>query len=129
MPSDNSANEANFEELRAHCETWKSRAAAKAPEGSTCVDTLCDYWERAVQMRIMHNETLQLEKAEQAAQHARELVRWRWFAGALVGSIAAFSGVTSPEAWQAVYEHVHEHATIERVFIYPLLFGIVLITR
>lgn len=65
----NDANQANFDEINGHIKIIKAKMAKSTDSNSkSLADDLEDYYERQLQLRVMHNNTLtlQLESAEQS---------------------------------------------------------------
>ena len=61
MSDENEMNNANYQEIEGHCKILTAKLATLS-RGSTAAESvledLTDYYERAIQMRIMHNTTL-----------------------------------------------------------------------
>lgn len=74
MP-ETSANEANYEEIRGHLDIIKAKLAKPADPDTraSLSEDLEDYYERALQLRIMQNNTQSIELDEQTA-------RFQWLA-------------------------------------------------
>ena len=86
---ENEANQANYEEVEGHLKLLNSRLAKMLPTGSAGLSTvqdLEDYYERAVQLRAMQNNTLteQLSETEKKLSSAeyknRIAARAMWLA-------------------------------------------------
>lgn len=64
---ENDNNKANYEEVEAHCKLLQaklSQLVQHTPAAGSAVDDLADYYERAVQLRVMRVTTLEEEKRE-----------------------------------------------------------------
>ena len=67
MSVENDANNANYEELAGHCKVLSAKLSQMTSGQSTvqsALEDLEDYYERSVQMRVMHNNTLKEEIRE-----------------------------------------------------------------
>ena len=74
MPND--ANLANFEELEGHCKLLSAKLSSMTSGNTpvqTAVEDLEDYYERAVQMRVMHNTTLKEEISDLKREHSETM--------------------------------------------------------
>lgn len=75
---DNPANKSNFDELSGHCKVLSAKLAqltAGNSAASTAVEDLEDYYERALQLRVMANQTLREQLKETREEHAAFLGR------------------------------------------------------
>ena len=75
---ENPANQANFAELSGHCKVLSAKLAqltAGNSAASTAVEDLEDYYERALQLRVMANQTLREQLREVRDEHAAFLGR------------------------------------------------------
>lgn len=73
MSVQNNANRANFEELEGHCKLLSAKLSTMTNGNApvqTALEDLEDYYERAIQMRIMHNTTLREEISELRRGHS-----------------------------------------------------------
>jgi hypothetical protein len=64
---ENDNNKANYDEVEAHCKLLQaklSQLVQHTPAAGTALDDLSDYYERAVQLRVMRVTTLEEEKRE-----------------------------------------------------------------
>ena len=76
MSVQNDANLANFEELEGHCKLLSAKISSMT-NGNTpvqsAIEDLEDYYERAIQMRVMHNTTLREEISEIKKMHSETM--------------------------------------------------------
>lgn len=125
---ENDANKANYEELGEHIKLLSARAANNmlTPEG---LQDLEDYYERALQMRMMQNSTLTEElkaKENENAQLKKEVVSVHatvkyLFMLAIATSIF-FGCVQWPETVVPVVESAYELVAYPPVLIAVTLF-------
>lgn len=100
MP-ETTANDANYEEIRGHLDIIKAKLAKPAdPDTRAALSgDLEDYYERALQLRIMQNQTQREELAEQTAR-----VTWLlWCArrgGALFAAVVVATAALAAEYTQ-----------------------------
>ena len=57
----NDANKANFEEINGHIAIIKAKMGNSGAATEKLIEDLEDYYERGMQLRVMHNTTLQSE--------------------------------------------------------------------
>lgn len=70
---ENPANQMNFDELSGHCKVLSAKLAQLTTgnsAASTAVEDLEDYYERALQLRVMANQTLREQLREVRDEHA-----------------------------------------------------------
>ena len=82
------ANLANFEELEGHCKLLSAKLSSLTSGNApvqTAIEDLEDYYERAVQMRVMHNTTLKEEIFELKKKHSETM-------GNIFSAIGVFCG-------------------------------------
>ena len=75
---ENPANQMNFDELSGHCKVLSAKLAQLTAGNSTAtsaVEDLEDYYERALQLRVMANQTLREQLKETREEHAAFLGR------------------------------------------------------
>ena len=78
---ENDANKANYEELAGHISILGAKLRKLAPQQSDNIESLEDYYERALQMRVMHNNTLTEELKDrdgQVKEMSRKLSKFKW---------------------------------------------------
>lgn len=97
MP-ETTANDANYEEIRGHLDIIKAKLA-KPTDGDTRAslnEDLEDYYERALQLRVMQNTTQREELLEQTQQvdGLRRRARRR---GAMLAAVAAAAATMAAE--------------------------------
>jgi len=107
MQHDNSANQANFDELQAHCNAISAKlTTAHGAERELLLADQTDYWERSLQIYRMARDTFQIERDE-ARLEVRELqrlyARAYWHrtllcAAIAVAAVLALTEVASPGA-------------------------------
>lgn len=88
MSVQNDANLANFEELEGHCKLLSAKLSSMTSGNApvqTAIEDLEDYYERAVQMRVMHNATLKEEILELKKKHSETM-------GNIFSAIGVFCG-------------------------------------
>jgi len=92
MSVENDANNANYEELAGHCKVLSAKLSQMTSgQGTiqTTLEDLEDYYERAIQMRVMHNTTLKeeiRELQEEKATFVRTLLAFVLFGILLVAT-------------------------------------------
>lgn len=65
MAEENDANIANYEELAGHIKILGAKLKQCVPQQSDNIENLEDYYDRALQMRVMRNVTLEEELQEE----------------------------------------------------------------
>lgn len=79
--NENEANKANYEELAGHISILGAKLKKLAPQEKENIETLEDTYERALQMRVMHNNTLTEELKEKEQMNndlSQKLARFKW---------------------------------------------------
>lgn len=91
----NAANQMNFDEISGHCKVLSAKLAQLTSGNSAAtgaVEDLEDYYERALQLRVMANQTLREElresRAETAAFIGKTVQTAAWAAVAIAGTLA-----------------------------------------
>lgn len=115
MP-ETSANSANYEEIRGHLDIIKAKLAKPTdPEvRATLAEDLEDYYERALQLRVMQNTT----QAEELKDQNERFRRLRWLAyrgGALLLMVCVVVVVMAvehlrPGSFKAVADNPTAHS-------------------
>ena len=88
MSAENDANNANYEELAGHCKVLSAKLSQMTSGQGTvqsALEDLEDYYERSLQMRVMHNNTLKEEIRE--LQEEKAALVHRALAFALFGAL------------------------------------------
>ena len=95
MDDVNPANQMNFDEISGHCKVLSAKLAqltAGKSAATGAVEDLEDYYERALQLRVMANQTLREELRESRAQTAEVVSRIArtaaWAAAAIASTLA-----------------------------------------
>lgn len=95
MDDVNPANQMNFDEISGHCKILSAKLAQLTAGNSAAtgaVEDLEDYYERALQLRVMANQTLREELRESRAQTAEVVSRIArtaaWAAAAITSTLA-----------------------------------------
>lgn len=96
-------NEANFQEVEAHCKLASAKLAQllqQQPDGTTALEDLEDYWERQLQLRVMQNNTLLEQLKEARGEYAGLRDRILASFGGVVGLVGAYLIAADP--WTAI---------------------------
>ena len=70
----NDANQANFDEINGHIQIIKAKMGSAGGNTEKLIEDMEDYYERGMQLRVMHNATLSAE-LEDAKQRNAQLLR------------------------------------------------------
>lgn len=109
MATPNANNEANYQEIEAHCKLASAKLArlvqSQAP-ASSALEDLEDYYDRQVQLRVMANTTLREQLSEAELRYAT-LQRQLW--QSLGGGVAlAGAWLVAVDPW-AAYAHAADY--------------------
>ena len=116
MAAENDANLANETELAAHIILASSRAkAAASPAAAAPLQELEDYYERALQIRVMTNETQREHAREASLNYAATIRQWKLLACVLCGCLVAVVVVCAPGLVDEAYVVLQPYMTADRV--------------
>lgn len=121
MSVENDANNANYEELAGHCKVLSAKLSQMTSgQGTiqTTLEDLEDYYERAIQMRVMHNTTLKeeiRELQEDKATFVRTLLAFVLFGLLLV---ATFFVCMYPVAFLSFVAEYWSYAVVATVSMF-----------
>ena len=96
MDDMNAANQMNFDEISGHCKVLSAKLAQLTSGNSAAtgaVEDLEDYYERALQLRVMANQTLReqlRDTREENAKFIAKIVRMVGWAAAAIATTLAY---------------------------------------
>jgi hypothetical protein len=96
MGLENDANVANDTELAAHIALASARAKAAMPGATETLQDLEDYYERALQIRMMTVDTLKEAGREASARSMSTIRRWKTISALLCGVVIAVTAAYAP---------------------------------
>ena len=87
----NDANQANFDEINGHIQIIKAKMGSVGGSTEKLIEDLEDYYERGMQLRVMHNTTLTSELEDAKRANASLQTRNRMLLMLWVGVLLIFS--------------------------------------
>ena len=77
----NDANQANFDEINGHIQIIKAKMGSVGGSTEKLIEDMEDYYERGMQLRVMHNTTLSAELEDAKQLNAKLRRRNNWLVG------------------------------------------------
>ena len=120
MSVENDNNNANYEEIEGHVKVLSAKLSQMTQNNSglsTCIEDLTDYYERAVQLRIMRIQTLEEIIQEKEATIKTNDNNLKTFAVVAITIFAVNLAINHPDEAFAFVSHAWSHILVAALAI------------